>query len=558
MLAVVAASCCEARDPSFARRSTPLVWGGQQELVASDAAELDEFGRAVALTTDRALVGAYGESNARGAAYVFVRNGNGWTEEQKLVASDGVELDKLGYAIAIAGDRVLVGAYGASANRGAAYVFVRSGASWIEEQKLVANDGVAGDNFGWSVSLTADRALVGATGRDTARGAAYVFVRSGNSWTEEQTLDAPDGAESDNFGYSVALSADQTADRALVGAPGRDNFRGAAHVFVRIGGAWAEEQDLVTKDGTDFDQLGNAVSLAGNRALVGAYWKNDLAGAAYLFVRGGVAQDPPWSEEQVLVASDGADGDRFAGAISLAADRALIGALGPGVAYVFARTGSSWSQEQRLVPSGVPSFDLFGWSVALTEDRALVGASYTDQLRGAAYVYALGVEASDAGAADAGAVDAGGAPDGEDAGSIEAGTPGSCARGNDCASGHCEDGICCDRTCAASERCRAELKVSGEDGVCGPAKAAASGASCEFDVQCTSGHCTDGVCCDTACAPDAAGTGGTPMDVPVGSLPTDDGGCACRAVCSPADGRRTWLGVALGLAFLRRRRRRPG
>ena len=390
-------------------------------------------------------------------------------------------------------------------------------------------------------------------------GAAYVFVRSGNSWTEEQTLVAPDGAESDDFGYSVALSADQTADRALVGAPGRDNFRGAAHVFVRIGGAWAEEQEPGHEGRDRLRQLGNAVSLAGNRALVGAYWKDDLARRRLPLRSRRCCPGPPM-ERGTGARRERRSGRRPVRRRHLARRRPRPDRSARSRAW---RTSSReraarGARSKRLVPSGVPSFDLFGWSVALTEDRALVGASYTDQLRGGAYVYALGVEASDAGAADAGAVDAGGAPDGEDAGSIEAGTPGSCARGNDCASGHCEDGICCDRTCAASERCRAELKVSGEDGVCGPAKAAASGASCEFDVQCTSGHCTDGVCGDTACAPDAAGTGGTPMDVPVGSLPTDDGGCACRAVCSPADGRRTWLGVALGLAFLRRRRRKAG
>ncbi len=216
------------------------------------------------------------------------------------------------------------------------------------------------------------------------------------------------------------------------------------------------------------------------------------------------------------------------------------------------------ARSKRLVPSGVPSFDLFGWSVALAADRALVGASYTDQLRGAAYVYSLGVETSDAGAADAGAVDAGGAPDGEDAGSIEAGTPGSCARGDECASGHCEDGICCDRTCAASERCRAELKVSGEDGVCGPAKAAASGATCSSTCNARA-----------AIVPAASAATRTARRMRRARAVRHErsGGRAFRPttaaapvarLASPADGRRTWLGVALGLAFLRRRRRRPG
>ena len=196
--------------------------------------------------------------------------------------------------------------------------------------------------------------------------------------------------------------------------------------------------------------------------------------------------------------------------------------------------------------------DLFGWSVALAADRALVGASYTDQLRGAAYVYSLGVETGDAGAADSG----------PDAGPIDTGgnQPGACARGDECASGHCEDGICCDRTCTASERCRAELKVSGEDGVCGPARAAAIGAPCRFDVQCTTGRCRgggdSGVCAQPDPAPDAGCTSGAMCIVDAaGFAPSDDAGCGCRAVSWPGNGLRAWFGLALALAGLRQSRR---
>src|SRR5262245_13065477 len=164
------------------------MWGGEQRIVANDAAELDEFGWSVALTADNALIGAYGESDARGAAYVFTRSGNAWTETQKLVASDGVALDRFGWSVALDGDRALVGAaYARDSQRGAAYVFVKSGGRWVEEQKLVASDGATNDQFGWSVALAGDRAVIGAYGRDAGRGAAYVFVRSGggvNPWAE--------------------------------------------------------------------------------------------------------------------------------------------------------------------------------------------------------------------------------------------------------------------------------------------------------------------------------------------------------------------------------------
>ncbi len=535
------------------RQVKRLAWSGEQELVASDAAELDQLGWSVALTSDHALVGAYGESNYRGAAYVFAKSGNGWVEEQKLVASDGAEPEKFGTSVALAGDRALIGTYDSLGHRGAAYVFVKTDSVWVEEQKLVASDGAELDNFGWSVALADDRAVVGAYGSDAVRGAVYVFVRNGTSWTEEQKLVATgDGA--DDFGWSVALAG----DRALVGAPGTDTFRGAAHVFVRGGSSWTEEQTLIASDGAASDNFGTAVALTDDRALVGAYWDDDLRGAAYVFVRNGADFERPWAEEQKLVANDGAEGHRFGDAVSLADDRALIGASGLGGAYVFARDRSAWSQEKKLLAGDAPILDLFGWSVALAADQALIGASYTDQLRGAAYLFSLGVDNGDGGSIDAG-VDAGGV-DGQDAGLVDAAASetGSCSRGAECASGHCEDGLCCDRTCAASERCRAALKVAGDDGVCGPAKAAAPGATCSFDVQCTSGHCTGGRCCDTDCAPDAAGTGDSRINVRVGGPAADDGGCACRAASSPANGPGAWLGVAVALLLARRcRRRRP-
>ena len=487
VLVALVAGCSGPRGALFeGRRVAPLSWGATQRFVASDAAELDEFGRSVSLSAagDRALVGAYGESAYRGAAYVFVRNGNAWTEEQKLVANDGAELDK----------------------------------------------------FGWAVSLDGDRALVGAYGRDGARGAAYVFVRSGNAWTEEQKLAASDGGVDDNFGYAIAL----TAGRVVVGAPGKGGFRGAGYVFLRSGETWTEEQKLAASDGAAFDNFGNSVSIAGDHVLVGAPWNSDLRGAVYTYLRSGSPAERPWTEEQKLALPDDVGSGRFGGSLSLTAERVLIGSSGSEAAYVFARDGSAaespWGERQRVVAGDGEAGALFGWSVSLAANAALVGASYADQLRGAAYVFMSGVEGGDASAAD------GDVAGGEDGGPNESGNPGSrsCTRGEDCASGYCEDGICCDRTCSPSERCRADLKVFGGDGTCGPAKAAAPRAPCRFDVQCTSGLCADGACLSPS-AEDA---------LPAGS------GCGCASGGSTSHLPRAWFGGTLALIFLRRPRRR--
>ena len=221
----------------------PLFWGGQKKLTASDGAATDSFGNSVALSGDTALVGALGGDVGafadQGSAYVFVRSGATWTQQQKLVASDGAYSDQFGVSVALSGDTALVGApsdqVGVNADQGSAYVFVRSGTIWAEQQKLTASDGAADDLFGIAVTLSGDTALVGAhsddVGANANQGSAYVFVRSGATWTQQQKLVASDGAYVDQFGVSVALSG----DTALVGAHsddvGANANQGSAYVF---------------------------------------------------------------------------------------------------------------------------------------------------------------------------------------------------------------------------------------------------------------------------------------------------------------------------------------
>src|SRR5690606_16303405 len=144
----------------------------------------DQFGRSVSVSGDTALVGADGDVDAgsnSGSAYVFVRSGASWARQAKLRARDGAALDQFGHSVSISGDTALVGAYGdddAGSNSGSAYVFVRSGASWTRQAKLSASDGAANAYFGYSVSVSGETALVGAYGDDSRRGSAYVFVRS--------------------------------------------------------------------------------------------------------------------------------------------------------------------------------------------------------------------------------------------------------------------------------------------------------------------------------------------------------------------------------------------
>ncbi len=373
------------------------VWAEQARLVALDANLSDFFGAAVALSADgmTALIGASGADPAgsgSGSAYVFVRSGTGWSEQAKLTASDGAVSDAFGVAVALSVDGAvaLVGASGDDdhgSDSGAAYVFVRTGELWTQASKLTANAGAALDRFGRAVALsqTGTTALVGASGPDilaAGPGAAYVFVSSGSTWTTQARLSAAGGAVGDAFGRAVALSED--GSRALVGAVADDDA-GSAFVFARSGTTWTEEARLVASDRAGGDSFGIAVSLRadGERALIGAFADDDagsLSGSAYLFSLDGTT----WTEETKLTASDAAQGDQFGKTVSLSpyGEYSLIGADGgddngdvSGSAYVIESSGATLTEPLasgsplRLSPASPNPFS-HATRLVLTTDQA--------------------------------------------------------------------------------------------------------------------------------------------------------------------------------------------
>jgi hypothetical protein len=189
------------------------------------------------------VIGAFlddvGANTDQGSAYIFVRAGTTWTQQAKFIASDGAAGDFFGYSVSISGDYAVIGAYvddvGANSNQGSAYVFMRSGTTWAQQAKLIASDGAAGDYFGSSVSISGDYVVIGARGDDIGanydQGSAYVFVRSGTTWTQQAKLTTSDGAAGDQFGNSVSISGDYV----VIGAQSDDTVtnsnQGSACVF---------------------------------------------------------------------------------------------------------------------------------------------------------------------------------------------------------------------------------------------------------------------------------------------------------------------------------------
>ncbi|MEE9344950.1 MAG: FG-GAP repeat protein [Methylococcales bacterium] len=369
----------------------------QAYLKASNTDAGDSFGFSVAIAGDTVVIGADGEaSNATGidgdqsdnsaidagAAYVFTRTGNNWSQQAYLKASNTEEFDGFGFSVAIAGDTVVIGADGEASNAtgidgdqsdnsaidaGAAYVFTRSGNSWSQQAYLKASNTDADDSFGFSVAIADDTVVVGtdgeasnATGVDgdqsnnsaDSAGAAYVFTRSGSSWNQQAYLKASNTDAEDLFGNSVAI----TGDTVVIGADGEasnatgidgdqsDNSTvnaGAAYVFTRTGNSWNQQAYLKASNTGKNDSFGFPVAIAANTVVVGAGSEASIA--------------------------SGVNGDQ--------SDNSAVNA---GAAYVFSRSDNNWSQQAYLKASNTDAQDIFGDSIAITGDTVVVGANGED------------------------------------------------------------------------------------------------------------------------------------------------------------------------------------
>ncbi|ADQ91338.1 hypothetical protein BpV2_171 [Bathycoccus sp. RCC1105 virus BpV2] len=365
----------------------------EQKITAdANAAANDRFGESVAVSGDYAIAGARsdpGEEGAgNGAAYIFVRNGTSLTRQARIVASDGASSDQFGYSVAIDGDYAIVGAPGdddAGSGSGSAYIFLRSGTSWAQQAKLTPGDGASSDNFGSSVSISGNYAIIGAYGDDSSTGAAYIFLRSGTSWAQQVKLTASDAASNDQFGWGVSISGNY----AVIGAPNNNS----AYIFLRDGASWGDEQIITASDVSAGDNFGNSVAIVGDYMIVGARYGNSVvgdAGSAYVFKRSGTS----WSEQSILKASDIVNSDYFGESVAIYGDYAIVGApyknSYTGAVYIFNRTGTNWTQQAKIIASDGASSDFFGKSVAIYGDYVFSGSLGDDDggtNSGAAYIY---------------------------------------------------------------------------------------------------------------------------------------------------------------------------
>ena len=423
---------CEALETRTLLSGLALIQ--QAKLTASDGAANAVFGRAVAVSGNTMVVGAYHATVGgieQGAAYVFTESGSTWTQTAELTASDGAAGNLFGMSVSISGNTLVVGADEATVGgikQGAAYVFTESGSAWTQTAELTPSDGAAGDGFGGSVAISADDTIVvgaysAAVGGNADQGAAYVFTEPASGWvntTQTAKLTASDGAAHDQFGESVAI--DSATDTVVAGAynatVGGNSGQGAAYVFTAPASGWVnatQTATLTASDGAAGAFFGRSVSISDSTLVVGAneatVGGNATQGAAYVFTEPSGGWAGNLTQTAKLTSSDGRGGDDFGvgelfgdgfgDSVSISGSTVVVGAanawggnIGQGAAYVFTEPASGWAnmtQTQKLTASDGAAGDAFGGSVSISGGTVVAGATGAtvggNALQGAAYVF---------------------------------------------------------------------------------------------------------------------------------------------------------------------------
>ena len=384
-------------------------WTEIVKATASDAATYDNYAYDVAIDGEYAIVGARSNddngSNS-GSAYILKYNAglNTWEEEVKLIANDAAPADYFGNSVAIDGDLAIVGAFYEVTNNqrnGAAYVFRRSGNTWNQEAKLLASDGAQYDYFGWDVAIDNNAVVVGAMYTDdnaSSSGSAYVFNYNGSIWSQTQKIQPADPAQNKQFGRAVDISG----SKILVGAFGDNNYAGAAYVFSKVANTWSQEAKLTASDANAYDYFSyQSIGIDGDYIVVGAFANDDAngvdTGSAYIFNN----SNSGWVEQSKITALDAAQSDQFSISVDISGDLVIVGSRldddngsNSGSAYIFERNGSNWTQQAKILPSDGAANDYFGWASAIDGNNVIIGAFANDDNgndSGSAYIFNNGL-----------------------------------------------------------------------------------------------------------------------------------------------------------------------
>jgi hypothetical protein len=391
-------------------------------LKANNSDTLDMFGFMVSMSGDTLVVAApYEDSNAKtvdgdgsnndlsdsGAAYVFIRRGENWEQQAYLKPTDPLSQDYFGTSVAISGDTIVVGAVrtdllgvsGTPPRAGVAYVFTRKDGKWSQTARLSPASGAAGDWLGYYVTIDGEFVSVGAP-HDAGSGAAYVYVRNGNDWHEQDKLKPTKPVANSMFGSSLAISK----DALIVGSADDSTDKsaaGSAYVFTPADGHWVQSQRLTGDPVSTDASFGYSITMSGDYAMIGAPRVKAITGAAavvmvdpgevFVFHRGAAG----WKQTQRLRAMLPRQNDSFGSAVAMFGGNALIGACGDasgattiggdaarrdavyaGAGYLFALEGEEWKLSAYLKARNADSTDSLGFAAALSNDVAVLSANW--------------------------------------------------------------------------------------------------------------------------------------------------------------------------------------
>ena len=362
-------------------------------IINGQAGGNNAFGHSVAIDGDYAIIGAPVENMAKGAAYVYQNLNGVWTQVIRLTASDGLADDWFGWSVDIMGDYLIVGAYNDDVNgnmdQGSAYIFVRSGATWVQQAKLTAAVGAVAEWFGNDVAIDGDYAVIG-TPRDkrgslnAEKGSVYVFMRTGTTWAIQTKLAPADSGVGDNFGHAVDIDGINLIVGAADSDAGYTNV-GAAYFFTRTNNVWAQTIKLTPSDGLTSDYFGSSVALNGLYAVVGSPFSRkmdlNMAGAGYVYYKSGAS----WTFQTKLQPESTDPNANLGHSVAIHGDQIILGAPAydqMGTALVFSRNGSSWNQRTRINDPS-PQVDIyFGHAVAIFGFQTILACPSKNQNQG--------------------------------------------------------------------------------------------------------------------------------------------------------------------------------
>lgn len=368
---------------------------GDYKLTPVDREDHGGFGISVSISEDFAIVGAPGESRGYecrgcGAAYFYQLKDGSW-EMHKITAPDEQGRDEFGWSVSIFGNRAIIGSPRIE-GPGAAYIFHLEAGKWVKKAKLTASEPRFLDEFGHSVSISEDVAIVGDPSSGDG-GAVYFFHLINGKWVEKQKLKTPDVQDSGRFGYSLSISGDTVIVGAHLkysenGDPNNNSDgAGAAYIYQQEDRNWVLKAELIASDSQPHLHFGYSVSVDGNRAAVSG------VGKAYIFEN----ERGEWIEKANLTTSDREVESNYASVfsnrVSLSGDVAIVGAIladsesedgdSTGSVYVYKLENGQWVSKNSISAYDAKTHDHFGRSVSIHGNKAIVGAPN----KGAAYIY---------------------------------------------------------------------------------------------------------------------------------------------------------------------------